>query len=280
MGYTFRGINRILANTGLPDQITQIKVGTSTTTFTGTEEDLIAPFPINQRNNIVDSMDETTGWTVTNSSISLNTTILKEGTAAINIIKPGTGTFSMSKSTTSRDFTDKEFYLWVYISSTLLASISVSDGFVIRLGSDSSNYYEFSLGRTDFSEGWNNIVFTSSTATTVGSPVITACDYTEIRASTLVGFNIAAGDLVVDFLRLIESSDYFEPIDSTDTDFVNLDITKTFILNSLQANGISIGEIGFFNQFGNLIIREVITPQSKTDTEEFRVTNITEVLST
>lgn len=50
------------------------------------------------------------------------------------------------------------------------------DSFTLRLGSDSSNYYEKTITGS-FVDGWNNLDFDLSTFTTVGSPVITAITY-------------------------------------------------------------------------------------------------------
>lgn len=71
---------------------------------------------------------------------------------------------------------DGNAVVWTYItSSTNLTN------FIIRVGSDDSNYYTKTVTSqsdgTAFVNGWNILNFSLSTFTTVGTPVITATDY-------------------------------------------------------------------------------------------------------
>jgi len=149
-----------------------------------------------------DSVDMTT---------SLNTADYKEGEKSLNLIKDNTGsaTASTSKTTTSRDFTGKDFTIWIkIIDAAMLAKLAASDCITIRFGSDSSNYYQWTKDAADLAVGWNLIKgLNSGNATVVSSPVIAACDYTYIGiTATGAAITWSAGDLIMDYIVLISGT--------------------------------------------------------------------------
>lgn len=81
---------------------------------------------------------------------------------------------------------DGNIIVWAYITSTTNLT-----NFIIRIGSDASNYYTKTVTTqsdgTAFVDGWNLLNFDLSTFTTVGSPVITTTDYCAIYFTKTAG---------------------------------------------------------------------------------------------
>lgn len=128
---------------------------------------------------------ETANWNDSGDmTTATNSTTFKQGSKSLSLTKDATSsaTASTSKTTTSVNFTSKDFNMWIYIINTAaLEKLASSDCLEIRFGSDSSNYYSWKKDRADLAVGWNRIVdLDTSNATTVLSPAIAACDYTYI----------------------------------------------------------------------------------------------------
>lgn len=129
-----------------------------------------------------------TGWTVTAGAqnISLDTTFNVAGGGAIQFdlaAGPTTGSIQISTlspvDVTTHVNIDTEFY-WVY-----LPNASAITNLVLRWGSDiTANYYTYTATTTQqgtaFQNGWNLIAIPWSSATKVGTPVITAFDSVQL----------------------------------------------------------------------------------------------------
>jgi hypothetical protein len=162
--------------------------------------------------NVIDDCEATTGWAnVSNTTISLNSGFCIEGSYSLNVEKSGTTSqvAAIEKMTTSVDFTGNDITLAVYIiDSTTLAVLGDpgdDEAIRIRLGSDSSNYYEWNITQSSLAVGWNIIGPLNSTNadSTTGSPTLTACDYTYLAAvSTQNSDTWSAGDLSFDSIRM------------------------------------------------------------------------------
>ena len=76
--------------------------------------------------------------------------------------------------------------VWAYITSTTNLT-----NYIIRIGSDSSNYYPKTITTqsdgTAFVNGWNLLNFNLATFTTVGTPVNTAIDYCALFMTKTAG---------------------------------------------------------------------------------------------
>lgn len=81
---------------------------------------------------------------------------------------------------------DGNVVVWAYITS-----ITNLTNFIIRFGSDASNYYTKTVTTqadgTAFVNGWNLLNFNLATFTTTGTPVETAIDYTAIYFTKTAG---------------------------------------------------------------------------------------------
>lgn len=81
---------------------------------------------------------------------------------------------------------DGSCIVWAYITSTTNLT-----NFILRVGSDSSNYYTKTVTSqsdgTAFVNGWNLLNFNLATFTTVGTPVDTAVDYCALYFTKTAG---------------------------------------------------------------------------------------------
>jgi hypothetical protein len=234
------------------------------------------PVPITGTES-VDACDATTGWTAgTDSAVSLNTTTYKEGTGALNIYKTGTSAnaLSASKTTTSRNFSSKDFHAWVYLTA-VTDLISAGTALSIRFGSDASNYWQRDYDVSTLADGWNLVVFdTSSPSSQVGSPDGTSCDYTAVLLYTdLAADTIAAGRVIVDDLKLASDGDYLKSYETGYplVDETNVEVETQMFLPSTMANGYDIDSVAMVNTDATVQVFsvDVFTSESKSSTDEF-----------
>lgn len=160
---------------------------------------IVSPYPTPRIE--LDPMTYTTGWTAAGSAGSLvaDATVFWQTPSSLRFTLTGASTGTLTKSTPSVDLTD---YLNVGVGFLAFRTPSGSNltSIELRIGSDASNYYSV-IVTTGFlkaftSGDWMLASFDLSTATTVGTPVITAMDYSQIRivtAATLTNFYV--GDL-------------------------------------------------------------------------------------
>lgn len=149
----------------------------------------------------LDPMTETTGWTLAGSGSGLTTdkSVLWQSPSSLRFNLTGASAGTLTKTITSFDLTDYQsvgvaFLAFRTPSASNLTSIE------LRIGSDSSNYYSVTV-TSGFLEAftaneWMLAAFDLSTATTTGSPVITAIDYVDLvitHSATLTNFYV--GDL-------------------------------------------------------------------------------------
>ncbi len=258
--------------------VSKFKVGIGTTDPTLNDTDLGHAIPIGGTEE-VDNCD-TADWSdSTDCTSSLNTTTFKEGTSSLNITKDGTaGVFcDVIKTTTSRDFTDKELSVWVYIKDqTTLDKLRTSDySFQILFGSDSSNFYYWNTYISDLSIGWNLIdgMNVSNINGSSGTPVLTACDYTFVRFSTNNSSDVwSEGDVAIDDIKLISSDNYIKSFETgyPAIDLNNIEATVRCRINTLEANGYPLTEVGIFNEDGTPLMesRDTFSQVSKSDVDE------------
>ena len=265
---------------GTPDyaELTVFKAGTGVTAVTVDDTDLENPIPIQTTTETVDDF-ETADWTDSADVTStLNAVTFKEGSKSLALAKDATAsaTITINKTTTSRDFTGKDFSIWIYIiDATMLAKLAVSTCLSIRFGSDSSNYYEWEKDLADLAVGWNLIDgLTSANAdTTTGTPSLAAMDYTYVEfVATGSAIVWSAGDLLVDDSKLISADDYIKTFESgyPALDETALSSTIRCRISSVQSNGYPITEVGLFNEDGTPLMesRDTMTAISKSNTDE------------
>lgn len=258
--------------------LTKFKAGYAQTTPTVGTTDLANPVPITGTES-VDTAEATAGWTANTgdtTGIAVSTTRFKQGASSLTFAKSGTGAAScgVNKAVTSRDYTSKNLYFWVYITS-LADLISAGTAMEVQYGSDSSNYYRFDIAIGSLVAGWNLFEKASSEASaTVGTPAIAACDFFKITFYTdLAADTIAADRINIDEILVASSDDYTKDFEATypQLDETNMEATIRCVLDSTQANGHLIDSVLLVNTDASVIAGSIdtITEESKTSTDEF-----------
>lgn len=126
-------------------------------------------------------------WAVADDAVNAtaNTSTQQRGSGAIN--------FDVTVATSGNDYatvtaaiasakdistTKGSLRFWFKIPSGGLTDLT---NLVVRFGSDSSNYYEWTVLASDLAEGQNFLILNYADATTTGTPVDTAMDYLFFR---------------------------------------------------------------------------------------------------
>jgi len=144
----------------------------------------------------VSSLDAVGTWLLFGdaTNVELSTGNFVEGTGSIkfDISAAGGTTAGISNSALAQSDLSEFFegegscVVRVYITSTTNLT-----NYILRIGSDSSNYYSKTVTTqadgTAFVNGWNILNFDLATFTTTGTPVITAADYCVIYFTKTAG---------------------------------------------------------------------------------------------
>jgi len=269
-------LNRAYKTT--PDYLepTTFKVGIDNSTPAVADTDLDVPVPISGTEAVDDC--ETADWTDSaDMTHTLNASTFKEGSNSISLAKDaGTSTtFSTSKTTTSRDFTSKTLFVWVYLTAVADLVATGTDAITIRFGSASGDYYQKGWDISELAVGWNLLYFTSATAdSTTGSPTIGACDYSFIQGTTdLAADTIAADRILMDDWKVASTDDFTKTFVSGYPSFdeTNHEVEIRGILLSTEANGNNINGFGLFNTDGTVLMHseDTFTAESKSSTDQF-----------
>lgn len=271
-------LNRAFKATPDYTTLSKFKIGVSNGTPLITDTDLDNTVPISGTETVDDC--ETADWNDSaDMTTALDATNYKIGSNGLTLEKDGTAsaTASTSKTTTSVDFTSKDLSVWLYIADqTTLDSFATSSCVTLRLGSDSSNYYEWVFDKSELSTGWNLLDhLTSSNAdTTTGSPTIAACDYSYIAiTASAAGETWAADKVTMDDWKVISSDDYTKTFISgyPSFDTTNYEVEIRGQLLTTEANGYSINGFGLVNTDATVLMgtESTFTANSKGNTDQF-----------
>jgi hypothetical protein len=146
----------------------------------------------------IDPMTAVTGWTAGGSAsgILADSTVFWQSPSSIRFLLTGASSGTLTKTTPSLDLTNYQgvgvgFLAFRTPSASNLTSIE------LRIGSDASNYYSVTVTagfiKAFTANDWMLASFDLSTATTVGTPVVTTIDYTQIivtHGATLTNFYV------------------------------------------------------------------------------------------
>lgn len=183
--------------------------------------------PLPDSVELINACDAVTDWAVANdaTNLTLDTTNEIRGTGALNFdmaaYSAGQGTLTLTAGSTV-DISAEKGYVGFWVNfptgyTTDLTSIQ------LRIGSDSSNYYSWTL--TNPPEGENTfIVLQFADATTTGLPDDAAIDYTQFIITTAAGYT-GYTDFIIDDIRCY-SANSTKPVTSifhwqNDTTLVN-----------------------------------------------------------
>jgi hypothetical protein len=181
----------------------------------------------------LDLCDATTGWGVSEDANTLATGTALRGTNSVSFaITPSAGAASLTKSTLSANLSTAKGYVGFFLFVPTGFKTNLTD-VKFRIGSDSSNYYEWTVTIGTENQGvYYALPFSS--ATTTGTPVDTTIAYARLRA-TFTGSYAAQAGIRFDDLRAY-SATYNSPVTSL---FCHLrdDTQKNYIL---AASGTSL----------------------------------------
>ena len=146
----------------------------------------------------LDPMTAITGWTAGGSAsgITLDETVFWQSPASFRFLLTGASVGTITKTISSQDLTS---YVGVGVVFLAIRTPSAANltSIELRIGSSAANYYSVTvtvafLGAFTANE-WILVAFDLATATTVGTPVVTAITYAQVRvthAATLTNFYV------------------------------------------------------------------------------------------
>lgn len=144
---------------------------------------------------LLDPMNSTTGWTAagTASGLIADNTVFYLSPASLRFNLTGAGVGTLTETLTSPN--DLTSYKGVGVAFLALDTPSASNltSIELRIGSSATNYYSV-IATTAFLGAWpaNDFALVSfdlSTATTVGTPIITAMNYQQLLFTTAATIN-------------------------------------------------------------------------------------------
>ena len=136
---------------------------------------------------VISLCDVASGWSVSDdgASLSAETSIMKRGAGALKFSISAAGSASndakLTNSTlTAADITTTKGYLgfWLYAPAAFTSELT---DVRVRIGTDASNYYEFTfLPAAITAASWNFLVGLFSAATTTGTPTDSSITYAQV----------------------------------------------------------------------------------------------------
>lgn len=237
----------------VPDRF-KVSINTTDPAFTDTE--LMTLVPIDGTETI-DDCSAITGWSVSGGNVSANTITYKPdgGTiGALNLIKSTTlqAHVYAEKATPSKDGTDKDLLVWLYIKdTTVFNKLDSTTPIEIRIGSATLDYMFKTYAPSSLTVGWN---FLSNSITpgftgTIGTPSITAIDYTMIKVNTTsISYALQDDEIVIDSIRLASEDDYYKDVESIQVDEIDAAVTTISKLSVSEANGFLLDGQALFNK--------------------------------
>ncbi len=231
---------------------TKFKIGVNNVTPTIAATDLTYPIPISA-GVVNDNGDNTFTGSNGGTNTTDNTTYFKQGAGvsdntAQNLLTTGSNvlkTWTISNLATLGTVIDANKYggHWLYIKDSTILDTIVS--VVLKLGSDTSNYYSLTFLNAALTTGWNWIT---------SSDIISAWTETGTVSGTIDTFIIAdafiTDDVVYDLLRTWTVTDTLKNfvVGFPDLDFITNEATTRGLLTSLEANGYLINAFASFNE--------------------------------
>lgn len=255
----------------------RVRLGTGSQAPTAGTTSLTTPAPISF--TAVDSCDATTGWSAsTDGSLATDSTAGEfiEGTACLELIKTATTVTGVtySKTVTTTNFTGKDLWVWVNISSSALAQLASSSAVKVRFGTDSSNYYEKDYDASALSSGSQWLTFNTGNATsTTGSPSSDSCAYFAIIiTATAITATWSGNDIRLDHIHVAASADYYRAYDSVPVfDSVKNQTTSTVTINTTDAIGQPLTNASWETSDGSLVGLDEYSVDTKSQDEQWQL---------
>lgn len=206
---------------------------------------LTAQTPINNCDSLTSNGTWAAGSSASSLAVDTVNYVSNSASLKFNLASSGSTGYLENSTMTQVDLSawKNQGYFFIY---TYLPTASNFTNVILRIGSDSSNYYTATATTTQentvFQDGWNLLSFSWASMTTVGTPVDTAIDYSRVTwtyngtAQTAVRLDQITGALgtiyeIEYYSKYLfrSASGTFKEAETLDTDLVNLD-TETYNL--------------------------------------------------
>lgn len=201
-------------------------------TFFYTKHRPIADFTTSNTTTF-DACEVTTDWAASTDATAVATTsALSQGAYSLKLGKSGTASVDFSYSKTKSATVDcTGMYLQITILVKNTTELAQYVALTVRLGNDSSNYYEKTFDREELVNGKNEISILITDMGSVGTPAIATLDYMFIGFKTSAAANtVTSGNVAMDYWRVSD-------IDSPDTADVNVYLSYEDSENQPYFNG-------------------------------------------
>lgn len=147
----------------------------------------------------IDTYDDNTGWSFTAPATGMDISpVSRQGTYSLSLIKSGTGTAVYAKTIPSVSILGYEkIRLWVYT-----ANVTGITALTVKLGTNSSNYFSFSIPVAQLAaDRWTSVEVAVNALSVTGSPTLGNITYERLE---LTGSSAkTTGQVLVDGLRLV-----------------------------------------------------------------------------
>lgn len=191
---------------------------------------------------LVNSCDATTNFVASNdaNTVALGTAIRGANSVSFNITATGAGTATLTNSLLSTSIVGKKGYFgfWFKVPTGFNTNLTAVK---VRYGSDSSNYYEWTLGSlTEATNLFQKLAY--SAATTTGSPVDATMTYFRLQVTYTVAYTNKTGILIDDLnsysatnSKPVTSYFFFQRDDNALRTAICMSGTNTFHWNETEA---------------------------------------------
>jgi len=281
-------LNRIFKNTPDYTAPSNFRIGQNQSIPNQFTEQLDSNIPFT---NLVelDTVEDSGSWSATNCTVEDEDGTVFIGVLSMTILKTaGNTNFTISKTINNTPSSSGKQIAFILFFLNNGYNILANAGTALRLrfGTNASNYYQFTLEKSELNIGLNQIIFTIDNGDVTGSPGTTNLDYFEL---TLIaessGSTTSAGEIIFDDVRLYDLvSSYIKPLSSTGypvIDEANLETTNRGYLNSGEGNSFLITGYAQFNTDTTPLlfsVSQLSLPQTKTQFVEYQFIEVDRIL--
>jgi len=227
---------------------------------------------------LVDACDATTGWGEGDDALAptLNTTSFQEGTGSINggsTFSAGDAHYTKTVSTFDVSAVNDKLYFFFYIED-LTELTDTTDAVYVQLGTGGqTNYNKYDKLRNSISNGWNAMVLTVNSPSSVGGSGADEADIDSVRVGFKSGTSITIGDFRYDYIRTVTDggvgiADGFGPFSSIKSDKA---LKITYKVLATENNGYDLSSSGVSTITPLLFTKQTFSAINKGDDAEIQI---------
>ena len=193
----------------------------------------------------VDLLDATTGWTAAEdaNTVAVGTAIRGAQALSFNVTTTGALAANVVKTTLAANITTAKGYVGFFVKVPAGFNTNLTD-VRLRLGSDASNYYEWTLPA--LTEGTAQyVVLSFASAVTTGTPADASIAYARLRLTYVAGYANQTG-VIVDDIRCYSALST-SPVASLFS-FMRDDTQKNYTLAACGTSMWSLEDNGYWSE--------------------------------